>query len=234
MGIGYLLLYGALAVVALWLTAELLLQNRAALHWRALALGGFLGVVLGMAMSSVLVIAAGAGAFAVGQAMVTASVKRGRPVGWSLRGADGGLPGPLARVPLLAAATGGAAVVAEEAAAVEPVGEVGPVEDEPVDEQPYAYQEFQELDAGVYADGPAVQQEYVQQQQWVAQPQLIGYDQYGQPVYQYLDPYAQPGYQDPYGQQQYQYPQQQTYVPEQPGPAQDQQQQQNWYYQQQY
>ncbi|MFJ1752551.1 hypothetical protein [Kitasatospora sp. NPDC088134] len=239
MGVGYLLLYGALGVVAVWLTAELLLQNRAALHWRAVALGGFLGVVLGMAMSSVAVIAVGAGAFAVGQAMVTASVKRGRPVGRSLRRADGSLPGPLARVPLLAAATGGAAVVAEEAAAVEPVGEVGPVEDQPLDELPYAYQEFQELDAGVYEEAPVVQQgyvqqEYVQPQQWVAQPQLIGYDQYGQPVYQYQDPYAQPGYQDPYGQQQYQYPQQQPYIPEQPGPAQDQQQQQNWYYQQQY
>ncbi|RKE18669.1 hypothetical protein [Streptomyces sp. TLI_171] len=250
MGIGYLLLHGALALVALWLAAELLLQNRAALRWRALALAGFLAVVAGMSQSSVPVIGAGAAAFALGQAMVTMSVKRGRPVGWSLRRADGSLPGPLAKVPLLSAATGGAAVAAVETVA--PVGEVGPVEDEAPDEQPYAYEEFQELDAGVYTEDQAAYQQqyyyqqqaagYQQQQQWTPQPLLIGYDQYGQPVYQYQDPYAQQQYQDPSGasgwgdphaQQQYQAQyQQQPYIPQQPGPEPDQQQ--NWYYQQQY
>ncbi|MFB7947415.1 hypothetical protein ACFC6L_21140 [Kitasatospora phosalacinea] len=243
MGIGYLLLYGALALVALWLTAELLLQNRAPLHWRALALLGFLGVVAGMRASSVAVIVAGAAGFGLGQLMVTNSVKRGRPVGWSLRRTDGRLPGPLAKVPLLAAATGGTAVAAVVAEQVAPVGEVGPVEDElhdPYDGHSAAYEEFQQLDAGVYAEeqvsyqvpqqpqygyaqqpDQGYQQQYQYQQQYVQQPQqqpqlqLIGYDQYGRPVYQ-----------DPYTQQQYQQP----YVPQQQQPQQDQ----NWYYQQQY
>ncbi|MEV4555919.1 hypothetical protein AB0K51_02845 [Kitasatospora sp. NPDC049285] len=260
MGIGHLILQGALALVALWLTAELLLQNRAALHWRALALAGFLGVVAGMTLGSVPLIGAGAVGFALGQTLVTLSVKRGRPVGWSLRRPDGSLPGPLARVPLLAAATGGAAV-APAAVHVPAVGEVGPIEEDDLDaEQGYAYEEFQELDAtGVYTEDPAAyqpaaeqqsleqqlaeeqyyQQQYAYQQyqqqyqeQW-AQPQVYGYDQYGQPVYQ--DPY----YQQQYGYQQYQ---QQPYIPQQPGPQQEYQQQeyrqqdhqqQNWGYQQQ-
>ncbi|MDH6127226.1 hypothetical protein [Kitasatospora sp. GP82] len=127
MGIGYLVLYVALAMVALWLLAELLLQNRAPLHWRALALAGFLAVVAGMGLSAVVVIGAGAAAFALGQVFVTLSVKRGRAVAWSLRRSDGRLPGPLARIPLLSAATGGAAAAAA-AVVVQPVGEVGPVE----------------------------------------------------------------------------------------------------------
>ncbi|MFJ5882212.1 hypothetical protein [Kitasatospora cineracea] len=259
MSVGYLLLYGALALVALWLTAELLLQHRAPLHWRALALLGFLGVVAGMRTSSLPVIAAGAAAFGLGQVLVTGSVKRGRPVGWSLRRPDGALPGPLAKVPLLAAATGAPAAAAAEPEPVAPVGEVGPIEDEPADpfDDPSAgYQEFQQLDAGVYADDPhayqvpqqpqyaqqyGYQQQdhgYAQPEQWAAQQQyqpqqfqqqqeqqpqlqLIGYDQYGQPVYQ-----------DPYTQQQYQQP----WIPQQPQPQQQQQQpqDQNWYYQQQY
>ncbi|MFJ1790476.1 hypothetical protein [Kitasatospora griseola] len=243
MGIGHLFLYGALALVAVWLVAELLLQNRAALHWRALALAGFLGVVAGMTQSSVPVIVAGAGAFAAGQAMVTLSVKRGRPVGWSLRRADGSLPGPLAKVPLLAAATGGTTAVAVAAVAAPKVGEVGPVEDEPVEEQPYAYEEFQEIDAGVYTEEPVAYQQPMQEQygyqqqpdhgyqqqpyqdpyaQQQPQPQLIGYDQYGQPVYQFPQQQYQP-------EQQYQQQQQQPYIPQQPA-----EQQHNWYYQQQY
>ncbi|ROR44862.1 hypothetical protein [Kitasatospora cineracea] len=248
MSIGYLLLYGALALVALWLTAELLLQHRAPLHWRVLALLGFLGVVAGMRTSSLPVIAAGAAAFGLGQVLVTGSVKRGRPVGWSLRRPDGALPGPLAKVPLLAAATGATAAAAAEPEPVAPVGEVGPIEDEsadPFDERPAGYEEFQQLDAGVYADDPNAYQvpqqpQYAQQEQWAAhqqyqpqfqqqqqfqqqpeqqpQLQLIGYDQYGQPVYQ-----------DPYTQQQYQQP----WIPQQPQPQQ-QSPDQNWYYQQQY
>ncbi|MGE7433345.1 hypothetical protein [Kitasatospora sp. NPDC001175] len=127
MGIGYLVLYVALALVALWLLAELLLQSRAPLHWRALALVGFLGVVAGMRLGSVVVIGAGAAAFALGQVFVTRAVKQGSVSAWSLRGKDGALPGPLARIPLLSAATGGAAVAA--AAAVQQVGEVGPIEE---------------------------------------------------------------------------------------------------------
>ncbi len=128
MGIGYLVLYVALAVVALWLVAELLLQNRAPLHWRVLALAGFLGVVAGMALGSVVVIGAGAVLFALGQVFVTLSVKRGYRDGWSLRKSDGALPGPLAKVPLLSAATGGEDVA--EPVVVQHVGEVGEIEAE--------------------------------------------------------------------------------------------------------
>ncbi|MFD7413851.1 hypothetical protein [Kitasatospora purpeofusca] len=129
MGIGYLLLYAALAVVALWLVAELLFQNRAPVHWRGLALVGFLAVAGGMAMGSVPVIGAGAAMFAVGQTFVTLSVKRGYAAGWSLRRPDGSLPGPLAKVPLLGALTGGGAVAAAAVVAADRVGEVGAVEE---------------------------------------------------------------------------------------------------------
>ncbi|MEV0531532.1 hypothetical protein [Kitasatospora sp. NPDC050463] len=173
MGIGYLLLYAALAVVALWLLAELLLQNRAPVHWRALALAGFLGVSAGMAAGSVVVIGAGAALFALGQTLVTLSVKRGYAAGWSLRRPDGGLPGPLAKVPLLGALTGGAAVAT--AVAAERIGTVSAVEetpepvavaeDVPAVEQTAAF-EMQELAAdGVYAPG------YYEQQQPAPQAQ---------------------------------------------------------------
>ncbi|MBV2153592.1 hypothetical protein [Kitasatospora sp. SUK 42] len=221
MGIGYLLLYAALAVVALWLVAEVLLQNRAPLHWRALALAGFLGVAAGMALGSVVVIGAGAGLFAVGQAFVTLSVKRGYQAGWSLRKADGSLPGPLAKVPLLGALTGGAAAVAAVEAAKPRVGEVSAVEEAPVPvpsaetaaesvpevEQTAAF-EMQELaQDGVYAPS------YYEQQQAQQQPQdpyaaayQSGYDQQQwqtqqQPAYGY-DQQSYGGYpqqQDPYG-----------------------------------
>ncbi|MFF4648990.1 hypothetical protein [Streptomyces sp. NPDC001380] len=123
MGVGYLLLYAAFAVVALWLVGELLLQYKAPLAWRAAALAGFLGVVGGMRMASVAVIGLGAAAFAVGQTFVTLSVKRGYEAGWSLHRPDGSLPGPLGRLPFLSAAPGPAGEPWEE-----PVGEVGPVE----------------------------------------------------------------------------------------------------------
>ncbi|WP_327676377.1 hypothetical protein [Kitasatospora sp. NBC_00458] len=169
MGIGYLLLYAALAVVALWLVAELLLQNRAPLHWRGLALAGFLGVACGMVAGSVPVIGAGAAMFAVGQTFVTLSVKRGYAGGWSLRKADGSLPGPLAKVPMLGALTGGGAVAAAAVVAAERVGEVGVVEeapepvpvaeDVPAVEQTAAFAMQELADDGVYA--PA----YYEQQQ---------------------------------------------------------------------
>ena len=50
--------------------------------WRGVALAGFLTVVAGMRLQSVLVIGAGAAAFAVGQFLVTTSVKRGFVAGW--------------------------------------------------------------------------------------------------------------------------------------------------------
>ncbi|MFC5662066.1 hypothetical protein ACFP3U_03615 [Kitasatospora misakiensis] len=209
MGIGYLLLYGALAVVALWLVAELLFQNRAPVHWRVLALVGFLAVAVGMAIGSVPVIGGGAAMFAVGQTFVTLSVKRGYAAGWSLRQPDGGLPGPLAKVPLLGALTGGGAVVAAAAVAVERVGEVGaveeaaelsadtaPEEETPAVEQTAAFA-MQELVAdGVYAPAYYEQQQTevlqsvgtaqaVPQQDAYAEAYQAGYDPAQQQLGQY-------------------------------------------------
>ncbi|MFE2111033.1 hypothetical protein ACFXAF_34915 [Kitasatospora sp. NPDC059463] len=245
MGIGYLLLYGALAVVALWLVAELLFQNRAPLHWRGLALGGFLAVAGGMAVGSVPVIGAGAAMFAVGQTFVTLSVKRGYAAGWSLRLADGSLPGPLARVPFLGALTGGGAAVAAAAVAVEQVGEVGAVEEAPAAapvaeetavEQTAAF-EMQELAAdGVYA--PAYYEQQPQPDPYAAyQQQPQQHQQYGYEQQQWQQPV---GYDQGYGgypqQQQPQYgyeqqPQPDPYAAYQQQPQQHQQygyEQQQW------
>ncbi|WP_104815700.1 hypothetical protein [Kitasatospora sp. MMS16-BH015] len=227
MSAGYLLLYAALAVVAVWLLAELLFQHRAPLHWRGLALAGFLAVVAGMALSSVPVIGLGAAAFATGQVFVTLAVKQGRPVGWSLRRPDGSLPGPLAKVPLLSAATGGAAVAA--ATAPEPVGEVGPVEESAAPEPVAGYEElaamepvepvesvyaapaeyYQQVPEQMYYQPDYGQQQYQPQPQQEWQPQPVAYEQaaygygYEQPAQQY-----QPQYQDPYAQQYQPQPQQ--------------------------
>ncbi|MEU1418528.1 hypothetical protein [Kitasatospora sp. NPDC005751] len=211
MGIGYLLLYGALAVVALWLLAELLLQNRAPVHWRALALTGFLGVPAGMAAGSVPLIGAGAALFAVGQTLVTLSVKRGYAAGWSLRRSDGGLPGPLARVPLLGALTGGAVVATAVAAdrigtvsAVEESPAPAPVaEDVPAVEQTAAF-EMQEIAAdGVYTPG------YYEQQQPAPQAQPDPYAEAYQAGYDTSQ--QQPGW-DANGQQQWQAQQQPAFA----------------------
>ncbi|MFB7471101.1 hypothetical protein [Kitasatospora sp. NPDC056184] len=258
MGIGYLLLYAALAVVALWLVAELLFQNRAPLHWRGLALAGFLAVAAGMAIGSVPVIGAGAAMFAVGQTFVTLSVKRGYAAGWSLRAADGSLPGPLAKVPLLGALTGGGAVAAA-AVAVEQVGEVGAVEEAPAAapaaeeaavERTAAF-EMQELAAdGVYAPAYYEQQQTellqaVPQQDAYTEAYQAGYDpaqqqqqqqqqQYGYDQQQWQPAQQQPvfGYDQGYGG----YPQQEQYggYPQQPDPYGGYQQQQQQQQQQQY
>ncbi|MET7638853.1 hypothetical protein [Streptomyces sp. NPDC005438] len=86
---GWTVLYIAFGIVALWLMGEVLLQFKARLRWRVLALGGFLGVVAGVALHSVVVIALGAIAFAIGQTFVTLSFRRGFSTGWAL----GGMPG---------------------------------------------------------------------------------------------------------------------------------------------
>lgn len=193
MGIGYLLLYVALAVVALWLVAEVLLQNRAPLHWRALALVGFLGVAAGMVLGSVPVIGAGAALFAAGQTFVTLSVKRGYRAGWSLRKADGSLPGPLAKVPLLGALTGGAAAVAAVEATEKRIGEVSAVEEAPVaapdpvaEDVPEVEQtasfEMQELaQDGVYAPAYYEQQQAQAPHDPYAEAYQSGYDNAAQP-----------------------------------------------------
>jgi hypothetical protein len=81
---GWTVLYIAFGVVALWLLGEVLLQYKARLRWRLLAFAGFLGVVVGVLIPSVLVIALGAAAFAVGQTYVTLSFRRGFSSGWAM------------------------------------------------------------------------------------------------------------------------------------------------------
>ncbi|MER5732794.1 hypothetical protein ABT084_31445 [Streptomyces sp. NPDC002138] len=87
---GMTVLYIAFGFVALWLLAEVLLQYKARLRWRLLAFTGFVGVVAGVVLPSVPVIAAGAAAFAIGQALVTLSFRKGFVAGWALR--RGGAP----------------------------------------------------------------------------------------------------------------------------------------------
>ncbi|MFE1922024.1 hypothetical protein ACFW91_05575 [Streptomyces asoensis] len=82
---GWTVLYIAFGFVALWLLGEVLLQYKARLRWRLLAFVGFLGVVLGVLIPSVVVIALGAAAFAVGQTYVTLSFRRGFAEGWAFR-----------------------------------------------------------------------------------------------------------------------------------------------------
>lgn len=89
---GWTVLYIAFGVVALWLLGEVLLQYKARLRWRLLAFVGFLGVVFGVLLPSVVVIAVGAIAFAVGQTYVTLSFRRGFSTGWALGGSPGVSP----------------------------------------------------------------------------------------------------------------------------------------------
>jgi hypothetical protein len=86
---GWTVLYIAFGVVALWLLGEVLLQYKARLRWRLVAFCGFLGVVIGVLLPSVPVIAAGAVAFAIGQTFVTLSFRRGFSTGWALGGKPG-------------------------------------------------------------------------------------------------------------------------------------------------
>jgi hypothetical protein len=81
---GWTVLYIAFGIVALWLLGEVLLQYKARLRWRLLAFVGFLGVVLGVLIPSVVVIGLGAAAFAVGQTYVTLSFRRGFAAGWAV------------------------------------------------------------------------------------------------------------------------------------------------------
>ncbi|MFD9070408.1 hypothetical protein [Streptomyces lasiicapitis] len=86
---GWTVLYIAFGIVALWLLGEVLLQYKARLRWRLLAFVGFLVVVVGVLMPSVVVIAVGAIAFATGQTYVTLSFRRGFSTGWALGGQPG-------------------------------------------------------------------------------------------------------------------------------------------------
>ncbi|MCT2593366.1 hypothetical protein LHJ74_26250 [Streptomyces sp. N2-109] len=86
---GWAVLYIAFGVVALWLLGEVLLQYKARLRWRLLAFGGFSVVAAGVVMLSIIVIALGTIAFAVGQTLVTHSYRRGFSTGWALGGKPG-------------------------------------------------------------------------------------------------------------------------------------------------
>ncbi len=86
---GWTVLYIAFGIVALWLLGEVLLQYKARLRWRLLAFTGFVGVVIGVLMPSVFVIAIGAIAFATGQTYVTLSFRRGFSTGWAIGGSPG-------------------------------------------------------------------------------------------------------------------------------------------------
>ncbi len=92
---GWTVLYIAFGIVALWLLGEVLLQYKARLRWRLLAFAGFLGVVIGVLIPSVIVIGLGAAAFAVGQTYVTLSFRSGFAAGWAVSGIGGigGRPG---------------------------------------------------------------------------------------------------------------------------------------------
>ena len=207
MNIGLALLYAAFAVVALWLLGEVLLQHRAPAQWRALALLGFLGLVAGVHQGSAPIVGGGVLAFGAGQGLVTRSVKRGGGPHWSLRRADGALPGPLGALPLLGRVFP-AAEVPEAAAETDParrVGTVGPIEEsaEPALAQPESVVEFvesrpydgepDESDApgGVGAYGAQPPQQTAQP---YPQPYPQGYEQGYQPGYQqeYGYPYQQP------------------------------------------
>lgn len=86
---GWTVLYIAFGVVALWLLGEVLLQYKARLRWRLLAFTGFLGVVAGALIPSIVVIGIGIAAFATGQTFVTLSYRRGFSTGWALGGKPG-------------------------------------------------------------------------------------------------------------------------------------------------
>ncbi|WP_329458288.1 hypothetical protein [Streptomyces sp. NBC_01497] len=86
---GYTVLYIAFGFVALWLLGEVLLQYKARLRWRALAFVGFVTVVVGVVLPSIVVIVLGAIAFAVGQTYVTMSFRKGYSTGWAVGGRPG-------------------------------------------------------------------------------------------------------------------------------------------------
>ncbi|MEU5130606.1 hypothetical protein [Streptomyces mobaraensis] len=96
---GWTVLYIAFGVVGLWLLGEVLFQYKARLRWRLLAFTGFLGVVAGVVIPSVAVIAVGAVAFAIGQVYVTLSFRRGFSAGWALRRKGRDEAGPAASGP---------------------------------------------------------------------------------------------------------------------------------------
>ncbi|MET9484551.1 hypothetical protein [Streptomyces sp. NPDC006638] len=160
---GWTVLYIAFGIVALWLLGEVLLQYKARLRWRLLAFTGFMGVVLGVLMPSVFVIALGAIAFAVGQAYVTLSFRRGFSTGWALGGSPGAsrrrkavgggeqeptlqvsdleyepaMAGPARDVPIDAAMTATMGAVYEPQPLPDDTGQYGVYKDDQAQQNPY-------------------------------------------------------------------------------------------------
>lgn len=189
---GWTVLYIAFGIVALWLLGEVLLQYKARLRWRLLAFAGFLGVVLGVLIPSVVVIALGAIAFATGQTYVTLSFRRGFSTGWAIGGSPGesrrrrGSAGQGAKKPTLEVSG------LEYEGAPEPQAAPSAVyEPQPMPDDTGQY--------GIYTDesrtGGDRQDQQGHEEHGEPQPQYAAYDPYngyGQPA---QDPYAQGGYQ---------------------------------------
>ncbi|MEU1122707.1 hypothetical protein ABZ371_03765 [Streptomyces sp. NPDC005899] len=205
---GWTVLYIAFAVVALWLLGEVLLQYKARLRWRLLAFTGFLGVVLGVLIPSVLVIVLGAVAFATGQTYVTLSFRRGFSTGWALggnpgasrrrRGSGGGTQKPTLEVSGLEYAPPAPGPAATDPAVPEPAATVHAPQPLPDDTGQY----------GVYTDASVAAPDGGGDGQDRRTP-YEGYDPYGgyaspaQDTYSgqgtYHDPHAHQGsYPDPY------------------------------------
>ncbi|WP_051943262.1 hypothetical protein [Streptacidiphilus rugosus] len=210
------LLYAAFAVVALWLLGELLLQRRAPLPWRALALAGFLGLVGGVAMGSLPLIGGGVLGFGAGQYLASRALKAPGGPYWSLV--------PPERVPVVGRLFGAAAAGPVAVAAPEPVvvGEVSAVESVAAVEATAVFQaeEYQvEGDSVYYGYGEQEQQAAyygyaTEQGAYVQQPQEYAYAEY---YGQYQDPQqgyqqAQPDYQQQYAAAYQPQPDQQQYA----------------------
>ncbi|MFJ3923746.1 hypothetical protein [Streptomyces sp. NPDC090022] len=219
---GMTVLYIAFGIVALWLLAEVLLQYKARLRWRLLAFAGFLGVVAGVVLPSVLVIAVGATCFAIGQTLVTLSFRKGFVAGWALRrdkaGAGEAEPAgpaksgsrrrrggsarpqePALEVTALQYDEAGDAPGAEAASGAEPAPEVYSPQPLPDDTGSYGIQSFtrdQEPDAtAAFASPYATGEPDAHQYAAYYDPQgQGGYDYGQQPTYAaYSDPYIGTG-----------------------------------------
>ncbi|MEU1486794.1 hypothetical protein [Streptomyces sp. NPDC005752] len=189
---GWTVLYIAFGIVALWLLGEVLLQYKARLRWRLLAFGGFLCVVLGVLIPSVLVIALGAIAFATGQTYVTLSFRRGFSTGWAIGGSPGesrrrrrgagGQDGPKPTLEVSGLEYEEAPQQYAEAPHQADAGPAAVYAPEPLPDDTGQY--------GVYTDSPAAggdqQHRHAEQQ-----PQYAAYDPY--------TGYSEPAAQDPYG-----------------------------------
>ncbi|MEU6764522.1 hypothetical protein ABZ916_18560 [Streptomyces sp. NPDC046853] len=185
---GWTVLYIAFGCVALWLLGEVLLQYKARLRWRLLAFGGFLGVVIGVLLPSVVVIGTGAIAFATGQTYVTLSFRRGFSTGWAL----GGQPGLSKR---RKTTQRGGEAAQEPTLQVsdleyESAGPAGPPPETPPGGGVYAPEPMPDDTGqyGVYSDDAYAQQQSAQQSG--QQENAYGYDTYAAAGYDPQQPYA--------------------------------------------